>query len=227
MTLISNANNIAYASPAFDIDKIVGVWEGSFDRTADVIAHTGDFGSIYLYPIAHGLTRPVFTDLLFKTTGDWADGGGESLSFSDSTYIYIVSSKFAPVIGTMQYKVIATWINDYDGTNPLVPSFLSSNKQINFDSRLNYQKIYQQNVLTFGSASIQSVAHNLGRKANFRVFCESIPGEVWPAFAGGASNPYLYQSTMVECIPDITIDFLNIDLSGAARAWYKIYVDTV
>lgn len=232
-SLVSNANDVAFAS-AYDIDKIVFVREGSFNRATDVVTHTGDLGSIYLHRIAHGLTRPIFADLLWNLNGIWVDGGSldgigdTSIAFADSTYVYIVSSVFAPAVGTMQYKVIGCWISDYDNTNPLVGSFQSSTKKVNFDSRDNYQKIYLQNVLTFNSASTQSVGHNLGHKANFRVFYEAITGEVWPAFAGGASNPFLYSSTMTECRARMTTSALGVQLETVAstkRAWYKIYLD--
>jgi hypothetical protein len=234
MSLISNANNVAFAS-AYDIDKIVGVWEGSFNRAADVITRTGDLGDIYLYRIAHGFTRPVFVDLLWRITGDWTDGGSAdvpgdtSIAFADSTYVYIVSSVFVAAVGTMEYKIIATWINEYDATNPSVDSFLSPNKEINFDSRENYQKVYLQDNLTFNADGTQTVTHALNRKANFRVFCEAIAGEVWPAYAGGASNPFLYDSSLTECEPYIDTSALSVELinvTAPKRAWYKIFLDS-
>ena len=232
-SLVSNATNVAFASP-YDVDKIIFVQEGSFNRATDVIVHSGDFGDIYLYRVAHGFTRPLFVDLLWKLAGAWTDGGSldgaseTSIAFADSTYVYIVSSVFAPAVGTMEYKVIGNWISEYDTTNPLVESFQSSTKKTNFDSRDNYQKIYLQDELTFNSASTQSVAHDLERKANFRVFYEAITGEVWPAFAGGASNPFLYDSAMTECRARMTTAALGIELETVAtpkRAWYKIYLD--
>lgn len=234
MSLISDANDIAFFS-TYDVDKIVGVWEGSFNRATDVITRTGDFGNIYLYRIAHGFTRPVFVDYIWQIGGVWADSGSlddlgdTSIAFSDSTYIYIVSSVFAPAAGTMNYKVIASWITDYDTTNPSVTPYQSPLKQVNFDSRDNYQKIYRQNVLSYAVAGTQSVIHGIGRKVNFRVFYEAITNEVWPAFAGGASNPFLYSSTMTECRATNTTTTLSVQLEVVAstkRAWYKIYLDS-
>jgi hypothetical protein len=228
MSLVSNANNVAFAS-AYDVDKIVGVYEGSFDMAADVTKLTADWGDIYVYRIPHGLTRPVFVDLIWKTGGSWYDGGNDHLAYSDSTYINIISSTFAPAVGTMYYKVIATWINEFDSTNPLVAAYQSTTKSKNFDSRANYQKIYKQNVLNFTADGTQSVAHDLNRKANFRVFYEALPNQVWPAFSGGVSNPYLYDSSMTECEPYITTTVLNVELitvTPTRRAWYKIYLDS-
>ncbi len=235
MTLITNAAGTAFASP-FDIDKIVGVWEGSFNRATDVVSLGGDLGNMYVYRFAHSFTRPLFLDLIWKISGSWTDGGSidsvgdTSIAFCDYTNVNVVSSVFAPAVGTFQYKVIGTWINEFDATNPLVESFQSATKSTNFDSRDNYQKIYDQNVLSFNADGSQAVAHDLNRKANFRVFYEALPDEVWPAFAGGASNPFLYSSDLTECEPYITTTALNVRLTNVTlpprRAWYKIYLDT-
>lgn len=233
MSLTSNANRVAFAAPHFNYDKIVAVFEGSFNRATDVIEVVGDAGSIYVYRIAHGFTRPVFPDLIWKISGNWTDSGCSdgtdiSIAYSDSTYIYVVSSVFSTASGTFQYKVIATWIDDYDGTNPTVGAFHDTTKAILFDSRANYQKIHDQGELSFASASTQNVSHGLGYRANFRVFYEALPGQVWPAFYGGASNPFLYQFSMSECMARMTSSALAIELffvSSTKRVWYKIYLD--
>lgn len=233
MSLASNARSVAFTT-RWPSDKIVNVWEGSFDRATDVIEVIGDLGSIFVYRIAHGFTRPVATDLLWKISSGWADGGSAdnagdvSIAYSDSTYVYIVSSVFAPAAGTMYYKVIGMWITDYDNTNPLVNSYISSNKETVFNTRNNYQKIYDQNVLTYASSTTQSVIHGLGYKPNFRVFYEALPGQVWPMYAGGASNPFFYDSNMTECYASTTNSLLDVSLdfvSATTRAWYKIYLD--
>lgn len=235
MSLTDDSANVAFAAPHFDIDKIVGVWEGSFNRATDVVSRVGDAGTIYVYRIAHGFTRPVFADLMFTTASGFVDGGsadsnGEtSLAFSDSTYIYIISSLFAPAVGTMRYKVLATWIDNYDDSNPSVTPYKSPTKDINFDSRLNYQKIQKQGALTFNSATLQTVTHSLNRLANFRVFFESFPNEVWPMHSGGASNPFLYDNNdMSECSAVMKINTMDIEMfvvPTPRRAWYKIYLD--
>jgi hypothetical protein len=210
------------------------VWEGSFNRATDVTTITGDLGSIYVYRVAHDFTRPLALDLLWKISGGWADGGSTdgtdvSIAYSDSTYIYIVSSAFAPAVGTMNYKVIGTWITDYDATNPLVNSFVSANKTTVFDTGLNYQKIFDQNVLSFATSSTQSVTHLLGYRANFKVYYEAIAGQVWPMYSGGTANPFLYDSSMVECRARMTSNTLDVQLESVPatrRAWYKIYLDS-
>lgn len=234
MSLIDNAANVAFAVPRFNTDKIVGVWEGSFNRATDVVEVVGDAGSIYVYRRAHGFTRPVFADLLWKIGGGWTDGGcadsaGDvSIAYADSTYVYVVSSVFAPAVGTMQYKVIGSWIDSYDNTDPLVDAFHASTKATLFDSRENYQKIYDQDVLSFTVAETQTVTHSLSYRANFRVFFEAITGEVWPMYAGGASNPFLYDNGLTECRARMKVNTLEVELESVAstkRAWYKIYLD--
>jgi hypothetical protein len=227
MSLTSNARDVAFTTE-WPSDKIVGVYEGSFNIATDVTTITADLGSIYVYRIPHGFSRPVFCDLLWKTTGSWNDAGDGSIAYSDATYIYIVGAVFVPGAGTMQYKVIATWIDSYDNTNPLVPSFISSTKSKLFDTSDNYQKIYDQNVLSFGSSSTQIVSHSLGYRPNFRVFYEALPGQVWPMFAGGVANPYLYNSAMVEAHGRMKTTGLEVELDSVTvptRAWYKVYLD--
>lgn len=236
MFLVENANNVVFDT-ALSIDKIVDVWEGSFDK-ATAIKRSGDSGDIYVYRISHGFTRPIFVDLLWSDDNiTWADSGvaqtsiGDfSLAFSDSTYIYIISSLFAPAVGTRYYKAIGFWIDDYDTTNPLVSSFLSANKKVNFDSRLNYQKIYDHNVLNFATATTQTVSHDLGIRPNFRVFFEAFPGEVWPMNSGGAGNPFNYDSNQTECKARMHSSGLDVTLSTVPsnrRAWYRIYADSL
>lgn len=233
MSLVDNARDVAFTT-RWSTDKIVGVWEGSFNRATDVIEVVGDFGSIYVYRIPHGFTRPLATDLLWKISGAWTDGGCSdsafdiSVSYSDDTYVYVVSSVFSTATGTMHYKVIGSWITDYDGANPLVPSFVSTNKTKVFDTSVNYQKIYLQDVLSFTSATTQTVTHSLGYRANFRVFHEAIAGEVWPMFAGGGSNPFLYDSSFSDCLARMKVNTLEVELDPVTvtkRAWYKIYLD--
>lgn len=234
MSLVSNAHNVAF-STRWPSDKIVGVWEGTFNRATDVTKITGSFGDIYVYKIAHGFNRPLAVDLLWKISGGWADGGSTdtagdiSIAYSDSTYIYIVSSLFATAVGTFYYKVIANWITDYDNTNPLVASYVSSNKTKLFDTSVNYQKIYAQDVLSFTADGVKPGSHNLGYRPNFRVFYEAFSGQVWPMYAGGSSNPFLYDAAMVECAAWVDAANVNVYLStvsGTKRAWYKVYLDT-
>lgn len=237
MSLVDSSEFIAFDT-THPIDKIVYVWEGNFNRATDVIERVGSFGSIYVYRIEHGFTRPVFVDLLWSDDNiTWADAGvvaspsGDvSLGFSDSTYVYVISSLFAPGVGTRYYKAIGFWIDDYDTTNPLVNTYESTNNTINFDSRLNYQKIFQQGALSFGSATTQSIAHNLNKRPNFRVFFEAFSGEVWPMNSGGASNPFLYDANQTECHSRINNTSLDIRLDtvpATRRAWYRTYLDVL
>lgn len=245
MSLVSNASQIAFASD-FPVDKIVGVWEGTYNRATDVTTRTYTFlGSpynVYVYRIAHGFTRPVFCDLLWSTDGTtYADGGsgattgGASLAWSDSTYIYIYDAQGVASAGTAHYKVVAFWIDSYDGTDPLVPTYSSANKTIGFDSRENYQKIYLQNVVTVTNSSgslstiLSTVLHGLSYLPNHRVYFEAFSGEVWPAVAGGASNLFLFADNEAECQPYVDTNLLNLLVTlpahQSARVWYRVYLD--
>ena len=237
MSLTSNIENVSFASQ-YPTDKIVGVWSGTFDKASDTITRTGGISSINVFPIAHGFTRPVFVSLLWSDDGTtWVDGGGSlsnnnsSIAFSDSTNIYIAASS---ATGTQHYRVIAYWIDDYDDTNPLVEGLQDNEKQLNFDSRSNYQKVYAQGEATydpgtFGSVSVVSITHDLLYKPNAKAFFEPFSGEVWPLNAGGLSNPSLYDFAQDEAYMQIYSDRLDITVSrfsnDTRRVWYRIYFD--
>lgn len=224
---------------ALNIDKIVGVWEGSFEK-GNAVLRTGDVTNLYLYSIPHGFTRPLFVDLLWSDDNvTWADAGGSlgsefSTAFSDSTNIYIISSIGSSATGTRYYKAIGFWIDTYDATNPLVPSFHAQEQPVLFDSRVNYQKIHTEGSTTysagtFGAAQTVTVNHTLGYAPNSRGWFESISGEVWPMHKGGASNPFNYSFAQDEALIKIYSDRIDIEVNKFSNAtrkiWYKIYVD--
>lgn len=229
---LTDFTNTAFTStkPA---DKIVGVYEGSFDTTSGVVPLIG--GYIGYTSFAHTFTRPVFTKL--QTSFDqvnWRDENSNqaySISYSTSTEIFVLH---APDNGTVYYRVIAFWIDDYDSTNPSVAPTVGSQSNIYFDSRLNYQKIAFQDEVTIPAATItqtDTITHNLGYKPNVRVYVESYPGEVWPATYGGITGNYWdYSFSMVQSevkVYDNTVDILSGGGLSApeARMWYRIYYD--
>lgn len=238
MSLVDNIADVSFASE-YSIDKIVGVWEGSYNKSSDTSSRGGGFmATIYVYSIPHGFTRPVFTHLLWsedQTT--WVDGGGSlsggssAIAFSDSTNIHIATTSNS---GTLYYKLIAYWIDDYDSTNPSVPEFSPAASKLTFDSRANYQKIAAQGVTqyspgTFSSPQTITVNHSLGYIPNAKAFFEPISGEVWPMNAGGQSNVFLYSASQDEAYLQIFNDKLEIEVlrfSNATRnIWYRIYYD--
>lgn len=227
---LTNQTNVAFAS-SLVTDKIVGVYEGSFDT--DTAPQLG--GYIAYTSFAHTFTRPVFTKL--QTSSDqvnWKDGNSSntySISYATSNSIFVLH---APGNGVIYYRVIAFWIDDYDTTNPAVPPTVGSESEVYFDSRLNYQKIAYEGELTIPAATItltNTITHNLGYKPNVRVYNEALAGEVWPAnFGGGFSNYWYYDTKMVETevkIFDNTIQILSSGgvSSPASKVWYRIYYD--
>lgn len=221
------------------IDKIVNVWQSSYNKATQTTTRTEPFaGIVYAYAISHGLTRPVFPHLVWsEDNSNWVDGGGtlpngnSAIAISDSTNIYIITTSNS---GTMYYKILGAWIDNYDGSNPLVPELSNGTNKAIFDSRANYQKIYSQGVDTysagtFGSEYIVSIAHPLGYIPNAKAWFEPILGEVWPLIAGGATNPFLYSFSQDEAYMTITSSFVNINVirysNASRRVWYKIYRD--
>lgn len=220
-------------------DKIVKVIIGSFN-TATAARQQDEF-AFDLYSkvtIPHGFTRPVFTKLRWsKDNVNWVDGGLGQLqsdplvyctTYSDSTNVVLLSTDLGSY--TIYYQIICFWIDDYDNTNPLVDSFYAPDKPIAFDSRLNYQKIVQQGVVTITAPTgSTTITHNLGYKPNCWVYFESNSGQVWPVTLGGLGNPWLYlYSTQREIEYSISSSVVNLTLvggSGACRVWYRIYAE--
>lgn len=236
MSLVDNISDVSFTSTK-SIDKIVGVYSGTFNKSTDTTTRTGGITSIKVYPIPHGKSRPVFTTLLWSSDGTtWYDGGasdgtGSSIAFSDSTNIYVVASSAS---GTQYYRVIAYWIDTYDNTDPLVESFTPDVGDITFDSRLNYQKIALEGSTTyspgtFGSSQLVDITHPLGYKPNARAFFEPIDGEVWPINAGGVENPFLYSFTQDEAYLKIYDSYIEIEVlrfsNDTRNIWYKVYYD--
>jgi hypothetical protein len=236
----SKVKDQAQLLSSLNVDKVVRVFEDSFNASTDVITVNYTFlgfpNPIEMYRFAHGLPRPVFCDLLWSLNGstfyDGGSGGNSTnttIAFSDDTYIYIPR----PVTtGTVYYKVICTWIDSYDTTNPFIESIMYRNKSFSLDSRLNYQKIFDQDVDNVTASGLRTIVHPLKYAPNAKVFIEALPNQVWPLnFGGTAGNPFLYDDNQIEVqlfiensdiIMDVTYPF---SASGARRLWYRIYYD--
>lgn len=223
------------------VDKLVRVFTGSYNAATDLVSRVGSLGTIFVYRIPHGLGRPVFCELLWSNDGGvtYTDGGITNssgltkLAFSDSTYVYIFHG-YTTAATTITYKVYCTWIDDYDDTNPLVSTVSYSDSSLQFDSRLNYQKIYRQRKLDFtagtgGSTETQSIGHSLGNYPNTKLYFEAFPNEVWPLNAGGANNFFNYDSAQDEAKLEIFANSVSFSLlrfsNSSKRAWYRIYYD--
>lgn len=230
---IVDTSEVAFSS-SFAVDKVVRIFTGSYNAATDVITRAGTF-TAYCYRIAHGLPRPVACDIITSTDGGttWNDGGTTNgkVAFSDSTYIYILDSIAALGAGTVQYKVWCSWIDDYDSTNPLIDVISYDDQPVQFDSRLNYQKVFANGVAsftpgTFGSQQTNVITHSLGYTPNSKVFFEAFSGEVWPLNAGGQ---FQYDNAQDECELFIYTNRIEITMSRYSnsnrRAWYRIYYD--
>jgi hypothetical protein len=232
------STKVKYYSGA-SIDKIIGVWEGTYNKATETTTRTdGIIGSIKVFSIPHTFTRPMFTSLLWSEDGTtWVDGGGalsggnSSIAFSNSSNNFIATNSTS---GTQYYKLIGYWIDDYDTSNPSVESYVSANKDTKFDSRLNYQKIALSDSTTysagtFGSVQTVQIPHPLGYMPNAKVFFEPISGEVWPLISGGVNNPFLYDASQDEGYMQIYSDRIDVVISrfsnASRRIWHRIYYD--
>lgn len=225
-------NNITFDSSK-SLDKIVGIFQGSFNVATDMQVIGGEFPA---YPIPHTFGRPVFCEILVSLDGNnYIDGGSSGngllngLAVSDANNIYILTTLL--VSGLLYYKVICSWIDNYDTGTHFISPQLQTDQSIYFDTRTNYQQIFLQDVITGdGTVAPLMVAHNLGYPPNAKVFFESLPGQVWPQIAGGGADPWLYDFlTQYECYVTISNTQLFLYLSGpfgvtrSVRMWYRIY----
>lgn len=231
MSQQSNVQNINF-STAFSIDKICGVLSNTFTASTFNLG-----GYLYQYSIPHNFTRPIFCDALFSSDGtNYVPNGQADTTYSynvysDSSNIYLLTTANS---GTFYYKEVSTWIDNYDTTNPLIsPVFqttLPTQDTTYFDSRKNYQKIYKENVITFAAAGgTQPIAHNLGYISNYKIFFESLPGQVWPSISGGAQDIWFYSADQHECYGVMDSSNLTITVSSgtaSCRVWYRIYYDS-
>lgn len=232
-----NFDSIAYFS-GIEIDKIVDVKAGTFVNVSDTILRQPDpifFSGLNVFSIPHGFSRPVFTDALIRTPDlggtPWLSPGNNTLNFitySTSTHVCIAMVSNLNI--NIQYRVICSWITDYDTTNPLVPEFHPVDKSILFDSRVNYQKIASSGIVTGGNNfnPPHSINNPTNKLSNFKVFLEAFAGEVWVMNAGGQQNPFAIDFSQMEGEAVITSQSLEISTSNglpSQRSWYKIYYD--
>lgn len=227
------------------LDKIVRVYQGSITTGQWIATSYTLFGlptTIYLFKIAHDIPRPMFTELLWSVDGGttYVDGGvgapggstQASISFCDSQFIYIMSPDiFTAPVATVNYKVLGSWITNYDTSNPFIESQMYRAKPFSLDSRLNYQKICDQNVRTVTGSGQNTITHPLGYIPNAKCYIEAFPGQVWPLNYGGIGNPFLIDDSQMEAQMfirgnDIVVDVLyGTTTAGSRRLWYRIYYD--
>lgn len=241
----------AALTTTYTTDKIVESFSGSFNMLTDSTIEVHTLGgvptNIYVYKIAHGFTRPVFCDIQTANgaelgQGIWREGGVDTsnnpTAFSDSTYVYILLSSggVPPSSTTIYYRILCSWIDDYDDTNPTIQPFPEDivGKINRFDSRRNYVKIHTQSVTTFsagtgGSTQDVTIPHTVGSATSFKVFFEALPGRVFALNFGGVANAYLFDDAQNEL--DAVIDSTNLYLqayrfsNSTFRAWYRIYAE--
>lgn len=235
MALEDNLRSTSFTS-THPMDKVVRVDSGSFNAgTAPKLG-----GTIPYTSFSHGFTRPVFTKLLFSDDNSiWFDGNTSvpgktnAITYSTSSKIFVLTSKSS---GTLYYRVMSFWIDNYDGTNPLVAPTVGSSSDFYFDSRLNYKKIKEQGSYTRPSGSVtgpthsKTISHNLGYVPNVLVYIEALPGEIWSPHWGGTKNPWLYDIDMIEVHPKLETNSIKVDTFGStnspsAEVFYIIYHD--
>jgi len=234
----AHASNINF-STAFEVDKICSILSNTFTAAAYNIG-----GFAYQYTIPHNLTRPAFCDALFSANGTtFVPNGQNDTSFayecySDSSNFYLLTTANS---GTIYYKLVSTWIDNFDATNPLItPVFNATlpsvNNTVNFDSRKNYQKVFKQNMVTLSNPGVGNTGtftfnHNLGYNPNYKIFFESQAGQVWPLFGNGNST-WLYNGTQYYCTATVNSNALTIQYTPGAtsastfRLWYRVYYDS-
>lgn len=247
--LLTNLDKVAY-NTYFDAEKVVKTFTGSFLYSTGTTTRSYTLAglpyNVQVFKIIHGFTRPVFVELLWSVDNvDFAVGGSggdatgnTAIAYSDSTFIYIMNSALTAGT-TVYYKIICTWINDYDTTNPSIAAFAEipeSYTQV-FNSRSIIPSVIKQGTVISSTSSgamtdvFSEVVHDLGYAPDVRVYIESFSGEVWPLNHSGVSNPYLVDDSQVEAQVFLTTtklitDVLTKSANGSRKLWYMIYADS-
>lgn len=235
MGQLQHVQEIAF-STAFLTDKVCGIYTGSIaGGSMTTLAAIGFGNTLYQFIIPHTLTRPCLCDTLVSTDLGVTYTPIGAITYSDASNLYLTvtdNSKF------YLYKIVCTWIDNYDTTNPLIsPQFQTNNSAAYFDTRYNYQKILESPTTTLsnpgtGNTGTQPIKHGLGYLPLYRLYFESKPGQVWPSVAGGAQDPWLYD-TVGQFELSATVDTTNLNLtfnggSGSPstfRVWTRIFLD--
>lgn len=232
-----NVSDVLF-STAFETDKVCGIYESSYNAAS---YNTVLGGYLYQTNLAHNFSRPVFCDALFSTDGtNWfpsgqGNGTDNVLAYSDSSNIYFITNADT---GTIYYKLVCTWINNYDTTNPLI-TFVNNATNTNitaFDSRQNYQKIAFSKIVNLANPGLGNIGtcpitHNLGYAPNYKLFFNSLAGQVWPSIAGGTGDFWLYEGTQYELwgVSNTSTLTLYYDAGSGSDTsfdlWYRIYYD--
>lgn len=244
--LLSNIDKVAYTT-YFDAEKIVKTFKGSFRYSTDTVTRSytlaGAPYNVQVFKIAHGFTRPVFVEMLWSLDNSFYVVGGarfdtsgnSAIAYSDSSFVYIMINDVGA--GTPVYfRVICSWISDYDDTNPSVPSFqdLPANYTQVLTSRAVIPAVVKRGVINASTSSAflvnveGTVAHGLGYSPSCRAYIESFSGEVWPLNYGGTMNPYLVDDDQVEAqifatTTQFISDMIMKSVNGTRRMWYVLY----
>lgn len=242
---VSNIPDVNFAS-AYEIDKACGTIVGSYNASDGTAVSGSQTVPLYYYAIPHSFTRPVFVDMLISLNnsayipqGVDLSNGQSFMAYSDSSNIYLLNTDNSNTI--YYYWIVCTWINNYDTTNPLIkPSFQSvanNTSQTTFDSRQNYQKILSQDVQIYdnpglGTVGSATISHNLGYTPNYKIFFESVSGQVWPNIGNTFNELWPYSNSSY--IVDGYIDTSNLNLiyqsseysASTFKVWPRIYYDS-
>lgn len=235
---LTNPQNATIALPAYDIDKIVGIYQGNFNANTQTTQVTYTFGGspayVWYYEIAHPFGRPVLCELLTSTTGTTYTNNA-SIAFSDSTKLYIYAGiSFVintPPTGTIYYRLIASWITGYNNLTPAITPVIQGTSGLYYSSVANQQKIFKQNVVTLAQNASTAITHGLGYYPNCKVFMECFSGQVWPCHTGGTNDTFLFADSENTGYFNVTTTQLNVFCDanassfGSSRFWYRIFVD--
>lgn len=246
--ILTNIDKVAYTT-YFDTDLVVKTFTGKFTYGTGTVTLNYTYATLpnnqQALRLVHGFDRPVFVEAQWSLDNDnFSVGGGSAydstnfaIGFSDSTYIYLMLPYSGLSSGTtIYYKMVCSWIPNYDDTNPSVPPFaeIPSTYTQTFNSRITTPAIVRQGVMNLSTTSgsftnvIGVVKHPFGYAPNMKVFIEAFSGEVWPLNFGGTSNPYGVDDNQVEAeafttTTDFAVEMRLKSSLGARKVWYMLY----
>lgn len=229
-----NIADINFATE-YDIDKIVGIYQGSFNAATQTTPIVYTFISspytVWYYEIPHQFGQPIFCEVL-TSTDNITFTNTASIAFSDSSTIYIYAGQGIAPTGIIYYKLVASWITGYSILTPSITPVIQGTSSLYYSSIANSQKIFLDDVVPLVNNTTTNIPHNLGYYPNCKVFMECFTGQVWPCHTGGSSDVFFFadnENTGYFNITTSNIEILcdqRLASFGPSRFWYRIYLDS-
>jgi hypothetical protein len=226
MSLLTNIQN-AILSSTVPIDQILGTYTGSFASPSPAAPGLPVLSSAV---ITTNIPETTFFKGIFSTDGGttWNDFNAQTPIYAGGLTLQTVQVYGKSAVGSFTVYSSNAWIGSVNNVVVLykVVIFAKPNQgnvtpqpfgtNTVFDSRLNYQKIAVDNVLSvteaaFGSGSY-TTAHNLGYVPKVRGYLEYAVGATYSLSTGVGLYDIGY-ITQSDTLQSVTMDTVNVTVN--------------